>query len=106
MEKSDAFYKICGDCAGIEMNTITPDDIRKQAGVWADQGEPCDDEEIEAAISYIEEIHDNTCLMNPHSGTVQSVSEWQADSKDGGWSMDDAELIEVEKDDDGEWIEK
>lgn len=49
----DAFNKICGDCAGVDMEMVTADDIRAQATVWAQQGEPCSEEMIEAAIRAI-----------------------------------------------------
>lgn len=103
--KETAFNKICGNLSGVDINTVTAEDIITQAKVWADHGNPCT-KEIEAAISYLEEIHNNTYLMNPQSGTVQSVSDWQADAKDGGWSMEEAELVEVEQDENGEWTEK
>lgn len=50
-------------------------------------------------------------LMNPHSGFVQSESEWKDDFKNtppemwGGPDFDDAELLEVEPDGDGGWKE-
>ena len=54
--KETAFEKICGSCDGIDVNDITEDDIRAQANVWADQGEPCTDDEIEAAIEYLNDM--------------------------------------------------
>ena len=47
---TDAFNKICGDCAGIDIMEITEDDIRKQAACWAEEGEFCSEEMITAAI--------------------------------------------------------
>ena len=53
--KERAFDKICGDCTGVDLGTITEEDIRKQAEVWATQGEPCTEDEIEDAIAYLNE---------------------------------------------------
>jgi predicted HD phosphohydrolase len=49
----DAFQKICGDCCGVE--DITEKDIREQAATWAEQGDPCSEEMVEAAIKYLKE---------------------------------------------------
>ena len=54
-ENQDAFDKICGDCTGIDMTTITDDDVRAQAEVWAKSGDPCSDEMIAAAIAGLHE---------------------------------------------------
>lgn len=54
--KETAFNKICGNCDGVDINDITEEDIQAQAKVWADQGEPFTDEEIEAAIEYLNDI--------------------------------------------------
>jgi hypothetical protein len=40
-------------------------------------------------------------LMNPHTGTVQTADEWAAD----GYTTANADLIEVTKDEKGDWIE-
>ena len=49
-----------------------------------------------------------TFLMNPHTGTVQSLEEWYEDFENctpeewGGENFEDAELVEVVKNDPGE----
>jgi hypothetical protein len=40
-------------------------------------------------------------LMNPHTGTVQTEEEWQ----DEGYTQENSELIEVVKDENGDWID-
>lgn len=47
----DAFDKICGDCTGIDMLTITEDDIRGQAADYHDITE----DDIQAAIRGLNE---------------------------------------------------
>lgn len=42
-----------------------------------------------------------TYLMNPHTGTVQTAQDWA----DEGFTTDSDDLIEVVKDDCGDWIE-
>jgi hypothetical protein len=41
-----------------------------------------------------------TYLMNPHTGTVQSAEDWEAD----GFTVDNADLIEVVKGENGDWV--
>lgn len=43
----------------------------------------------------------NTYLMNPHTGTVQTAQEWA----DDGYTRENAELIEVTLDENGDWVE-
>ena len=40
------FDTICGNCAGVDIMTLTDDDIREQAEIWGD----CTQDEINAAI--------------------------------------------------------
>ena len=42
-----------------------------------------------------------TYLMNPHTGTVQTAQDWA----DEGFTVDNADLIEVVKDENGDWVE-
>ena len=42
-----------------------------------------------------------TYLMNIHTGTVQTAKEWA----DDGFTVANAELVEVVKDENGDWIE-
>ena len=42
-----------------------------------------------------------TYLMNPHTGTVQTQEDWAAD----GFTAENADLIEVTQDDNGDWVE-
>ena len=44
-------------------------------------------------------------LMNPHTGTVQSQTDWMEDAALDGWCYLDADLVAVVKDERGEWIE-
>lgn len=56
-----------------------------------------------------------TYLMNPHTGSVDTLENWQADfnacpvdlREDQGWpeSFEDAELVEVVRNEDGEWVD-
>lgn len=40
-------------------------------------------------------------LMNPATGTVQTAEDWAAD----GYDQSNAELVEVVKDEAGDWVE-
>lgn len=51
---SEAFDRICGDCTGVDIDDITDEDIITQAKSWAEQGEPCSEEMVEAAIRHLE----------------------------------------------------
>lgn len=42
-----------------------------------------------------------TYLMNPYTGTVQSAEEWAEE----GFTVDNADLIEVVKDENGDWAD-
>ncbi len=42
-----------------------------------------------------------TYLMNINTGTVQTSAEWA----DDGFNAENADLVEVVKDDNGDWIE-
>ncbi len=42
-----------------------------------------------------------TYLMNPHTGSVDTLGNWAAD----GYTQDNAELIEVIQDASGDWVE-
>ena len=44
-------------------------------------------------------------LMNPHTGTVQSQTDWMEDAALVGWDYLDADLVEVFEYCHGEWIE-
>lgn len=52
-----------------------------------------------------------TYLMNPHTGSVDTEEGWIEDWKSvpeelwGGPAFEDADLIEVEKNADGDWVE-
>ena len=54
--KETAFEKICGNLSGVDINTITADDIRAQAKVWDDHGEPCTEDDIRLAIDHLEDM--------------------------------------------------
>lgn len=55
-DDQNAFGQICGSCDGIDMDELTEEDIRQQAHMWAQQGDPCSDEMIEAAIRALHEM--------------------------------------------------
>jgi hypothetical protein len=59
----DAFDRICGDCCGVDMFSVTPDDVRETAKMHALNGESCSDEMIAAAIrglnKYQKHLEDN-----------------------------------------------
>lgn len=64
---TDQFDSICGNCAGIDMLTVTDDDVREQAKRWNEQtmqaeGEDSDifitDEQIVDAIRGLDEYKD------------------------------------------------
>tara|TARA_R110002020_G_scaffold279104_3_gene494500 strand:+ start:1102 stop:1248 length:147 start_codon:yes stop_codon:yes gene_type:complete len=40
-------------------------------------------------------------LMNPHTGSVDTEENWATE----GYTTDNSELIAVEKNEDGDWIE-
>ena len=40
-------------------------------------------------------------LMNPYTGTVQTAEIWEAD----GFTTENADLIEVVKDENGDWVD-
>ena len=42
-------------------------------------------------------------LMNPHTGSVDTEENWRSDARTDGWDFDKAELVEVEKDENGDW---
>jgi hypothetical protein len=46
---TDAFDRICGDCAGVDMDKVTAADVRAQAAVWTGD-DACTPEEVEDAI--------------------------------------------------------
>ena len=50
MTNKEAFDTIMGSCNGIGIREITDQDIRDQAALWAGQGSPCSEGEIEAAV--------------------------------------------------------
>lgn len=43
----------------------------------------------------------NVYLMNPHTGSVDTEENWN----DEGYTTENSELIEVVKDENGEWVE-
>jgi hypothetical protein len=55
MEKTNeqCFEAICGNIAPVD---VTEDDVRAQAEYWNSIGETCTEEEIQAAINYLDEI--------------------------------------------------
>jgi len=55
----DAFDRICGDCAGVDILHMTNQDVRDQAHAWCASGEPCSDEMVEAAILGLAEYQKN-----------------------------------------------
>ena len=46
-----------------------------------------------------------TYLMNPATGSVQTEADWRADAESDGWDFDAAELVEVVRDAEGQWVE-
>lgn len=46
-------------------------------------------------------MNNETFLMNPHTGTVQTADDWA----DDGYTPDNADLVEVEQDENGDWVE-
>ena len=52
-----------------------------------------------------------TMLMNPAAGSVATLEEWKADFESmtaeewGGQNFEDAGLVEVVQDENGDWIE-
>ena len=52
-----------------------------------------------------------TMLMNPATGSVATLEEWKADFESmtaeewGGQNFEDAGLVEVVQDENGDWIE-
>lgn len=55
MNNREQFDRICGDCEGVDVSSLTPDDVRRQAAIWAASGDPCSEDEIEAAIAGLAE---------------------------------------------------
>ena len=53
MKDNEHFERIAGDCAGVDIASLTESDIRDQAQVWRDAGESVTDEEVEAAIRHL-----------------------------------------------------
>ena len=51
----DAFDTICGDCACVNILEITEQDIRDCADLHAENGEPCGEDMIAAAIRGLRE---------------------------------------------------
>lgn len=49
-KNTDSFDRICGDCEGIEISSITEDDVRQQAAIYG-----ASEEEIQEAIAGLEE---------------------------------------------------
>lgn len=43
-----------------------------------------------------------TCLMNPVTGSVDTAENWSEE----GYTAENANLVEVVKDENGDWIEK
>jgi hypothetical protein len=54
MTNEQAFEKICGN--QVDPKNVTDEDIRGMAEQWNAQGETCTDEEIAAAIDYINSL--------------------------------------------------
>ena len=63
-------------------------------------------------ITYNENHQDNTTtrrnkmktetyLMNPETGSVETKEDWEAE----GYTQENANLVEVEKDENGDWAE-
>lgn len=101
--KETAFERIMGSNA----TDCSIQDIKDQANYWKSQPDADTDEitHLETlAIEYIEE-NSEKFLMNPHTGTVQTESEWIADAEHDGWGFDESELIEVEQDENCDWVE-
>lgn len=46
---------------------------------------------------------ENKLYMEPNSGTVQTWREWECDAGSEGWSLKDADLIEVVWDDESNY---
>ena len=60
----DAFDRICGDCAGVDIATLTETDIRAQAQVWRESGENLADDQVEAAIRHLYRLKQES-FLNP-----------------------------------------
>jgi hypothetical protein len=50
MDSKTAFDRICGDCAGIDMGSITVEDITKQAEYFFETGEIKTEDELNSMI--------------------------------------------------------
>ena len=49
-KNTDSFDRICGNCAGIDIITITEDDLRQQAAIYG-----ASEDEIQDALAGLEE---------------------------------------------------
>ena len=49
-KNTDSFDRICGNCAGIDIITITEDDLRQQAAIYG-----ASEDEIQEALAGLEE---------------------------------------------------
>lgn len=54
-EQMDAYTTICGSDDPIRLD-IAEADVRAQAASWAEQGEPCDEAQIEMAVEYVSAV--------------------------------------------------
>lgn len=90
------FEKFCGNCAGIDINTITEDDIRKQAEIWTNQGEPCTEDEICDAIAHLNEMKKETIINESIQGVIDEVlQEAEGDVQSAIYALEDGEYLET-----------
>lgn len=47
---TDAFDRVCGNCSGVDIMSITADDVKNQFRIWQETGEATDVEELDNAI--------------------------------------------------------
>jgi hypothetical protein len=52
----DAFDRVCGDCAGVDVSGLTDDDVRTLAAYWND----CPEDMVEAALRALHQFQQST----------------------------------------------
>jgi hypothetical protein len=57
-DPDEAFARICGDCASVDIDTLTGQDVREMAKRWAEQGQEFHPDAINAAIHHLGIIQD------------------------------------------------
>lgn len=66
----DAFDKIMGGCAGVDVTDLTDHDIHEQATIWVAAHEHCSKEMIQAAFAGLIEYKRDRALANDTDDTI------------------------------------